>query len=64
MGFVGERRDEDRDDLVTDELVDDSILVHEHLGRHRVEAIEEVPELGRRHVLGERRRAPDVGKEQ
>ena len=58
-----EDRVEHRNDLVADELVDESV-VGEHRGRcNRSESVEQVVELARCHALRHRRRTTDVGKE-
>ena len=44
MLVVGERRDEDPDDLVADELVDDAVVGDENARGDIVEAVEKGPE--------------------
>jgi hypothetical protein len=63
MELARERRDEDPDDLVTDELVDDRVVLDEHMRARVGESTHECPHLGGSHALSERRRATHVGAE-
>ena len=54
--------EEQRDDLIADELVDATVVVEDCLGGDRVEAVDQGSELGRRQALSESRRATDVGE--
>ena len=66
-GMVGSREpgEEQRDDLVPDELVDDPVASVDGVRGHRVEARHEAGVLDRRRGgLGERGRPPHVGEEE
>ena len=54
---TGQRRDEQPDHLVTDELVDDRLVADQDIGSGGIEAIEQRPVAAGRHRLGERRRS-------
>ena len=64
MLVVGERRDEDPDDLVADELVDDAVMSDEDARRDVIEAVEKGPECRRRDPLRQGRRAADIGEQE
>jgi hypothetical protein len=61
--LTAQEREEHRDQLVADELVDEAVVVEDHRRGGVVEAVHELAEVGGRHPLGERRRAADVGEE-
>ena len=63
MALAAEGRDEDRDDLVPDELVEDGVVVVEDRCSRVVEPVEQATERGRAHLLGQRGRSADVGEE-
>ncbi len=57
------QREEERHDLVADELVDTTVVVEHGLRSGREEPIDQGAELVDRHALRERRRAADVREE-
>src|SRR5437763_16440578 len=64
MQLARERGDEDRNDLVADELVDDAFVVdHDSRGR-RVETVELAAKLGRADLLGKGCRAAHVREQE
>ena len=63
MVVATEQRDERRDELIADELVDRPIVIEHDPSRDGVEPIEQVAVGGRRHRLGQGRRPADVGEE-
>jgi len=56
--------EEERDDLVTDDLVDEPVAADDRFRGEPVEMIEEGVELGRSHLFAHRGRAADVGEKQ
>ena len=64
MPLAREAGDEERDHLVSDELVDEPVPAVDHARRRPVEARDELRELLRREPLGETGRAADVGEEE
>ena len=56
--------EEERDDLVADDLVDEAVVTDDRLRGQPVEVVEEGVELRRAHAFAHRRRAADVGEQQ
>src|SRR5439155_26965760 len=61
---MGERRDEDSDDLVANELVDDAVMSHEDVCGDVIEAVEKGPECRWRDPVDDGRGAPDIGEQE
>src|SRR5262245_53473736 len=64
MALAAQGRDEDRHDLVPDELVENGVMLVEDRSGHVVEPVEQAAERRRAHGLRQRRRPPDVRKEE
>jgi hypothetical protein len=56
--------DEQRDDLVADELVHDPAMAADHVRPDPVEVLEELPKLVWSQALADPRRATDVGEQE
>jgi len=56
-------RDEQTDDLITDELLDDRVTLDQDPARLSVEAVHQSCEIDHRHLSGELARASDVGEQ-
>jgi hypothetical protein len=56
--------EEERDDLVADDLVDEAVVSKYRVGGQSIEVIEEGVELGRAHAFAHRCRAADIREQQ
>ena len=61
---LGQRGDEDADDLIADELVDDRVVRDQGCGSGGIETIHVGTEVGHGHRLGQLCRTANVGEQQ